>query len=129
MKKVLSFLVALLFICSSAAAEEDLKAMTTEDLLALRNAINDELLSRGIEKEVNVPAGTYIIGTDIPAGAYTISTNAVMVVLTTQNSAGHYGEMYSVTPSEKIGKITLSDGDIISITGSVIFAPYVGLGF
>ncbi len=129
MKKVCAILVALLFVFSSVAVADDLKAMTYEELLALRAAINAELIARGFEKEVTVPAVVYTIGEDIPAGSYTIRTNAIMVVVTTQDEQGDLGDMYSVTSAEGIGKITLLDGHTISISGSVIFAPYVGLGF
>lgn len=129
MKKVCAILVVLMLVFSSVAVAEDLKAMTNDELLALRAAINAELLSRGIEKEVTVPAGSYTIGEDIPAGSYTIRTKVIMAVITTQDENGNYGDMYTVSPTEEIGKITLREGHIITISGSVIFAPYVGLGF
>lgn len=131
MKKVCAILVALLFVFASVAVAEDLKAMTNDELLALRAAINAELMSRKVEKEVSVPIGTYKIGEDIPAGVYTISTKSMMIMISINDMFGHYVDMYTISPAEIIGKITLSEGETIQINGmgSAIFAPYVGLGF
>ena len=129
MKKVVAFLIVLLLMFSSVAVAEDLKTMTVDELVALRSAINAELISRGFEKNVTVPAGSYTIGKDIPVGEYTIRTNSVVVVLTTQDALGNYCDVYSITPTAEIGKITLFDGYKLTISASVIFAPYVGLGF
>lgn len=130
-KKLVVLLVAFSLLFSTAAFAEasvDLSSMSSEDLVALRAQINAELLSRGFEKDVDVPAGSYIIGKDIPSGDYTITTNN-LVVITIMNEKGGYDDMYSITKNSPLGKITLKDGYSIEITGLVVFSPYKGLGF
>ncbi len=123
-------LVLVLFVVPSAFAAVDLSGMSYEELVALRDSINAELLSRGIEKKVNVPAGEYIIGKDIPAGEYKITTEAILINVVTLDKQGNYVGMHSVSPERIIGKLMLTDGMTIKITGGyAIFEPYTGLGF
>ena len=131
MKRIASFLLVLaLLIPCAALADFDLSGMTFDELAALRNAINAEMMERGYEKKVNVPAGTYTVGEDIPAGAYTISTNAIVVMFYVIDPDGSYAEMHTLMPAETIGKITVAAGQSIQIAGgTVAFTPYVGLGF
>lgn len=136
MKKLLCVIVVLMicslsiFSVSVAENQYDLQNMTEEELLALRNAINAELVDRGFEKEVTVPAGSYTVGTDIPEGSYTISTDSMLVMFTVYEKNGMLGAMHNIMPGQNIGKITLIEGQRVDITaGSVIFAPFTGLGF
>ena len=43
--------------------------LSTQELIALRKQVDDEIHSRPEWKEVEVPTGTWHVGTDIPAGA------------------------------------------------------------
>lgn len=138
MKKIVSLFctLSLLMLSSlpfaSAETALDLQGMSTDELVSLRNAINNELASRDFEeKEVSVPTGTYTIGVDIPAGTYTLSkTGAMPALVTTYTAAGDIDLSYSVTASEPVGKLSLEEGQTIEISiESVVFAPYKGLGF
>ncbi len=136
MKKIVALLLALLFCLGSfpAFAAVDLSAYTQEELLALRDSINKELLKRGIEKEVIVPIGIYIVGEDIPAGVYTIKTindGAELKVYENIHSSRHFFYEYLTHyDSEAIGKLTLTNGNIVEIGDSnLLFTPYQGLGF
>lgn len=133
MKKSLALFVVLCLALSPVAMADtafDLQSMSIDDLVALRAAINSELLARGFEKEVTVPAGTYTIGEDIPAGSYTISNASRSAVVTVRDANGRIADSNSVRDGEIIGKITLTNGQTIEIYGgNVIFAPYRGLGF
>jgi len=40
-----------------------------------------------------------------------------------------YDDMVLVTKEEGVGRYVFKSGDTITMTASVIFAPYVGLGF
>lgn len=136
MKKIAALLLALLLCMGSlpAFADVDLSAYTQEELLALRDKINQELLKRGIEKEVIVPIGSYVVGVDIPAGVYTIKTikdGASLKVREAINSSRYFfSEYISHYDNDIIGKITLVDGNIVEIGDSnLLFSPYQGLGF
>ena len=126
MKKVLcSMLAILLLVPAFASAEVDVRALSTEELLALRVSIVDELMARGEMKSANVPAGEYIVGEDIPAGSYSITTDQILVTVV----IGDYDGMYVVSPDSPVGKITLKDGDKFQITGNIVLTKYAGLSF
>lgn len=137
MKKIAALLLALILCLGSlpAFADVDLSAYTQEELLALRDKINEELLKRGIEKKVEVPQGRYIVGEDIPAGTYTLKPkpNGFAVIEVWKNASSKYNMFYeSVSDYDKeyIGKLQLVEGNIVEITyGSFVFSPYQGLGF
>lgn len=76
MKKVISLLLALLFVCTAAYAEApDLSAMTLDELLELHKLLDTEIDARiGCEPDI-MPAGVYVAGESIAAGGYVISAN------------------------------------------------------
>ena len=126
MKRLLcALLIVSLFLPALAVAEVDVKALSTEELIALRLSIVQELMDRGEMKSATVPTGEYIIGEDIPAGSYSVTTDQILVTLI----IGDYDGMYVVTPDSPIGKITLKAGDKIQVTSKVFLAKYAGLSF
>lgn len=134
MKRILVLLLVLLSLASIAYAENaavDISSMTTEELVSLRNSINAELATRNFaEKEVTVPPGTYTIGVDIPAGAYTFRTESDLVSISIEDENGRFIAGHPLSKGEVVGKQPLEDCWTIEISyGSVIFKPYVGLGF
>lgn len=131
MKRFLVFLVALsLFVTCAFAEGIDLEGMTTDDLVALQAAVNAELAKRNFaEKEVIVPAGTYIIGEDIPAGCYTLCSTDDLVRIDITGGKGVYAG-HVLTKGELVGKQPLEEGWTITIAyGAVVFKPYAGIGF
>ena len=126
MKKFLGFLFAVLLLLPIfASAEVDVKSLSTEELLALRVSIVDELMARGEMKSANVPAGEYVVGDDIPAGSYSITTDQLLVTIV----IGDYDGMYVVSPDSPVGKLTLKAGDKIQITGKIVLTKYAGFSF
>lgn len=126
MKKVIAIVALLVLVCSVAYAEiGNLKDMTTDELIALRTSIEQELIERGETKVLKVPAGTYIVGEDIPAGKYSISTKQIMATVL----VNEYQEMFMVTPDEEVGKVTLKDGDKIQCSTTIFLTKYSGLKF
>lgn len=114
-----------------------------EDLCNLFIAVQYELDSRGIpirnmgdyfkaveQKEVTVPRGEYVIGKDIPAGDYTVVSLGWLATVKVETSAGKQKGYYCMDEGEQIGKLSLKEGDVLSVTtDDVIFKPYAGLGF
>ncbi len=78
-KSVIALLlvVFVLFSLTYAAtvADLDLKALSFDELVALRDQVMDEMLTREEWNEVSVPAGVYEIGVDIPEGRWTITAD------------------------------------------------------
>lgn len=130
--RILSLLVALvLFLPCTACADYDFASMSVDELLAMRSAINAELLTRGIEREVIVPEGVYTVGVDIPAGACTIRPDSSQAYVNIYDQHGDFVSNSHMTrrDGEYIGKVTLEDKQTVEIGGMTIFAPYTGLGF
>ncbi len=134
MKKIVALLLALMLCLGSfpAFADVDLSAYTQEELISLRDLINQELLKRGIEKAVEVPPGIYIVGEDIPEGTYTITTYASswFCSLNVSDRSGKRVFYGSFNDGEKIGKLVLENGYTVEIEyENAVFSPYQGLGF
>jgi len=65
----LGMIFALLF--TSALAESiDLSGMSNDEIVALLTKVNNEIVSRGINKTATLPQGSYIGGKDLPVGKY-----------------------------------------------------------
>lgn len=124
------FAVALLLPCT-ALADVDISSMSTLELIAMREAINAELMTRGIEKEVMVPAGTYIVGVDIPTGSHTVRPESSQAYVNVYDAYGNFVDNMHMTKKdgEYIGKLVLTESQTVKVGGMTIFAPYVGLDF
>lgn len=75
MKKFVSMLLGLCLLFSYAYGEHlgiDFDALTVEELQYIYDEVSARLQKT---KEVVVPQGTYVVGTDIPAGAYYVRSN------------------------------------------------------
>lgn len=142
MKKIIALVLVLLSLVSVTQAEEtyDLKSLTTEELVALKtellslkDSIDQELANRGEGvKNVPVPVGKYTVGEDIPAGTYTVTYEGAIISLVTVYSGKNdsYGTGYNLSANDSIGKLELSDGQIVEVLyGSVYFSQYSGLDF
>ena len=72
MKKLVSLMLCLLLLCSTCYAEVDFNVdnYTTEELAEIYSIVSEKL--HGC---IVVPAGYYVVGTDLPAGKYTILDN------------------------------------------------------
>ena len=78
LSRFLCLLLAALFLSLPALAETvDLSKMTDDEIVSLLEAVNAEVVSRGINKTANLPQGTYIAGRDLPAGRYIYTCKAV----------------------------------------------------
>ena len=75
-------LICMALISVSYASTVDLSAMTNEEIIALLGQVNQEIVSRGIQKSASLPAGKYVGGRDLPVGAY---------ILTCKTDENHHG--------------------------------------
>lgn len=135
MKRVILILVLLLFISvplGVTAERIDFSGLSLDALIMLKTWINEEIAARTQNgKEVYVPMGQYIVGSDIPCGTYTITNkDSYMVGVSHLSSTGEYIKVHAVSGNNCIGKIVLQDGERIDIQyGPVYFSIYKGLGF
>lgn len=147
MKKTLAFLLALFLLAGSAAAEVDLSGMTFDELVALKEQINQALWSSKEWQEVTVPAGIWTVGKDIPAGSWTIRTASPLayssIYYFSQLDAAGMGPDYmsyfvlrqlvgsDLNAYENTGypdsiSLELKSGYYIQFDSSLIFTPYTG---
>lgn len=76
--RLVCLMVACLLLIPVAVADTvDLSAMTNDEIVALLDQVNAEIVNRGINKTAKLPQGTYIAGSDIPAGRYIFTCMAV----------------------------------------------------
>ena len=131
MKKIICLLLIIVVSIPYAFAETDFSALSYDELRELQQKISAEIVKRPEWKEVTVPAGTWTIGKDIPSGAYSLKyTGSLMVTIETyENGTMVSYNFLSPTTDTVIGKIEFKDGQVITISGSLIFAPPISLGF
>ncbi len=128
MKKLACFLaVALMLLPVTALCQSDLSSMSTGDLIELKNQIMAELFGRGELKEVSVPSGEYIVGEHIPAGEYSVAIADDGIIAAV--IVNEYEDVYSLSKDGGIGRLVLKDGDVVSVTGNVLFTKFAGLAF
>ena len=72
MKKAVAVLIALMMLAGAAYAEIDISGLSFNELLKLRDRCQVAMMETDEWQEVDVPQGTYKIGTDIPAGKWSI---------------------------------------------------------
>ena len=137
MKKILLFImVGMLLSC--ALADVDLTGMTYEELIELRQKVDNAIWASDGWQEVSVPAGKYTIGEEIPEGKWTIKGDDVISLITVyktkedfDNQTGNLITVMSIS-NGNICNLDLSAGQYISIdSGKVLFTPFTGtaLGF
>lgn len=63
-------LVCLLLVSAALADAPDISGLSNDEIVELLGKVNEELVSRGINKTAKLPQGAYIGGKDLPAGKY-----------------------------------------------------------
>ncbi len=63
-------MVFALLLTSALAESIDLSGMSNDEIVTLLIKVNNEIVSRGINKTATLPQGSYIGGKDLPAGKY-----------------------------------------------------------
>lgn len=152
MKKVACILLVFCLFSSVAIAESiDLSGMTIEELVALQERCQLEIMKSDKWQEVTVPAGVYQIGKEIPAGHWTIkpidgeTAEVSWGTALDESKAGidtwntrfvNFEQITSPTASyakyNNIESVSweLRDGDYLIIQSSaVVFTPYAGVSF
>ena len=102
MKRFLFVLAILLLIAAilpsvSIADGFDLSSMSLEELLTLRNDINDEINKRVIQPSMAIYNGAYIVGVDIKAGRYLFTVEQPVI-----DGSIDYASMYIITSDDEL---------------------------
>lgn len=80
MKKILAALMMCILLAVPAFAETvDLSSMSLDELIQLRDAVQNEISARIGSDSMAIASGKYIVGTDIKAGYYLLVVDSVVV--------------------------------------------------
>ena len=138
--------LAVFLFCFSSFAEYDnpFENLTFDQLIYVRQYLDDYIFSRPEFKKVTVPEGIYKIGSDIPAGEYEIfslpDSQTSVVYFDKLNELGSSHSDDAVYQWEVISDIdglgaksyhfTFADGNYVKISiGSAVFTTYIGPSF
>ena len=136
MKKIITFILALIVCTTSAVAEFDLSGLTFEELVALQQQVQLAMWETDGWQEVEVPAGVYEIGVDIPAGRWSLVATGWTGV-TYSSALDEYGAIsyhdnisYGYYEPGQEVVMNLVDGTFLCIElSSVTFTPYTNTSF
>lgn len=128
MKKFLCLLVALVLVGSIALAEAiDLSSMTDDELLALKDQVNQTITDRGLTDEFYLTTGVYICGTAIKPGVYRLTVQPgagyfrIGIGIDAENASNNTGtlfmdeERFDEDAEPKVYTFSLSEGNILLI--------------
>lgn len=129
MKRIIALLMLLcLGVVPACACAEgiELSAYSDAELIALLYQVQDEIVSRNIEKTAQLTGGIYVAGQDIPAGRYILSgagtedDSGIISLSSVNDPAGS-------TPSKLYDFILGEDAYTVAITleeGDTLVLPY-----
>ena len=137
-KLIILFMLLLTFLSVSCFAENvplDMSNYTDDELLSIIHFIEDELFRRGGINGVYVPAGEYLIGSDIPYGVYSIkfaedSYDGFLEIFeggTQFNNVVDRIEIGAYAGITEIGRIDLNGKSMIKLDLPCKFYTYTGL--
>ena len=110
----------------------DLSKYSNDEILLIQELINQEIVTRRINKTAKVPSGSYVVGVDIPAGKYilerlmdTYCTNVHIYTDSTKNLQLSYagverGQSYV---------FSVEEGNLFEIDEDVVLTVYTGVSF
>lgn len=97
-----------------------LSELSDEQIVALSQELNQEIMDRGIEKKAEVTPGTYIAGKDIPTGKYDFfspTDNKTLGEITVQRADENDDFLWRNAPREEDFQyqFELKEGDVLEI--------------
>ena len=135
MKKHVFLLISVLVIsCATLcyAANIDLSGMSFDELVELQSEVNKALWASDGWKKVEVPVGTYEVGSEIPAGKYTVrryeddDDDYQYFAVGTRIEKGEVNGYTITSDLEHPLNVILEEGTYIVISHKpAIFTPYV----
>lgn len=85
-KRIALFLMLIVMLCTGLAKAEqiDLSTLTDDEIIALMNSVQQEIVDRHIAGTATLASGAYIGGRDLPVGSY------IFTCLATDNDWGNF---------------------------------------
>lgn len=139
MKRLLAVVAFIALLFTPALADTitiDIETAALEELIALRDQLNERILLLEGAKQLKLAQGTYTAGMDIAAGVYEVvcadNVESAFVYIYAPESERwynyeHFYALGSFHACMKIGKLQLNAGARIDIQGAnLTFIPYTG---
>ena len=120
---------------TEAEAIIDLSDFTDDEIIALLKQLQNEIVSRGIEKTAELKEGYYVVGQDIPVGKYTVTKvesaideEAEVFIYDNMTDKNELVE-WELETSEDVCSVSLVEGNIFFVRGQVTLAVSPGVTF
>lgn len=141
MKRIFAMLAVVLVLFGSVATAEaiELAGLSDEQLVALMERVQEEIVARHIEKTATMRSGSYIAGRDIPAGSYVYTCMASgddwgNVFVHSEEGAGKQ-KFWQIVSAPEDGEeaesffLTLNTGDELKSSVPFSLTIYAGMKF
>lgn len=137
MKRIVCAFICICLLCCAALADGiDLSKYSDAQILELLSQVQQEIVSRRIEKTANLRGGEYIAGEDIPTGKYVLTityTGDWWANLTVYSERGNgkqkLWEMVTSDEGTFSKLITLEAGDKLTCDEPFELKVYAGVMF
>lgn len=141
MKRIFAMLAVVLVLFGSVATAEEIElaSLNDEQLVALMERVQEEIVARHIEKTATMRRGSYIAGRDIPAGSYVYTCMASgddwgNVTVRSEEGAGKQ-QLWRILSAPEDGEeaesffLTLNTGDQLNSDVPFSLTIYAGMKF
>ena len=109
MKKLIAVLLVSLLICPATMAEGiDLTAMSTDELLTLREQLNAEIIARTGPDSAVIGRGVYYVGETLKASSYELTC-----VERNNDALYFWVEVYNSAQDFEAGKVAFNCGQMV----------------
>lgn len=141
MKRIFAMLAVVLVLFGSVATAEEIElaSLNDEQLVALMERVQEEIVARHIAKTATMRRGSYIAGRDIPAGSYVYTCMASgddwgNVTVRSEEGAGKQ-QLWHILSAPEDGEeaesffLTLNTGDQLNSDVPFSLTIYAGMKF
>lgn len=117
------------------AVDIDLSKYSDEELIEIRQLINQEMINRKIVKSAKLPVGRYTVGVDIPVGKYVIEmqnknmTSGPIIKVYKDISLEDIDFSNWLHSTEETMIVDLKDGNVLETDEAIIISTYNGITF
>ena len=130
MKRFLAILLCVMLVCAPALADTvsiDPDQASLTELIALRDALNERILSLG--GELPLEQGVYVVGDNLPAGAYRFIVgqeveSAFIYVYGAESENWydfeHFYALGRFHGAFEVGRVELAEGSRVDIQGAPV---------
>ena len=139
MKRILTIILTITLLTMAVAFADsliDLSKYSDAQLKEILLLVNQEMVNRKIVKQAKIPAGQYIVGTDIPAGKYEITEQKASSIFgplieVYSNGKSDFSNMivYNLMDPGDTMIVELKNGYLFETNSAIILKTFTGISF